>query len=67
VFSPGYLIDGEEMQGHMECCHDSRLLLDVENGGYSVETISEEAPSLIRVNSLLYAASYSYIPVMFSQ
>jgi hypothetical protein len=28
LFLPGYLSNGEQIQGQMECCHFSRLLLD---------------------------------------
>jgi len=69
AFSPGYLNDREQIQGQMECCQDSRLLLDGEKGcsGYSVQEISETAPRLIRVYWLLCPASYSNMKVKWSR
>jgi hypothetical protein len=59
AFSPGNLSDGEQIQGQMECCHVSRLLLNGEEGcsGHSVQARSEKAPRLIHVISLLCPAS----------
>jgi len=68
AFSPVCLNDGEQIQGQMKCCQDSRLLLDDEKGcsGYSVK-ISEKVPRLIRVHWMLCPVSYSNIKVKWSR
>jgi hypothetical protein len=59
VFLPGHLNDGEQIQGQMECCHVSQLLLKAEEGcfGNSVKARSKKVPCLFPVNSLLCPAS----------
>jgi hypothetical protein len=44
---------GEQIQGQIECCHISRLLLDGEErcSGNSVQATREKAPRLIHVTS----------------
>jgi hypothetical protein len=54
AFSPGYLSNGEQIRGQMECCHVGRLLQEGEEGcsGNSARASSGQTPHLIQVSSI---------------